>query len=502
MIGEIQLDKFRKRLINRIKPKKTNKIEIRNKANKIISRNHLGGHENITHIDEAVLDYLIRRFRPHSFLDVGCGPGGMVSIAKSRGLYSKGIDGDDNIKFEDLILHDFQNGKIDIKRKFDIIWSTEFLEHIPEELLGNVFYTLKNCSKEGTILIITAAPPKSKGHYHVNLQNSDYWIEVFESNGFQYSKSLTTSIRRLSSMRREFMRKTGLVFQFRSKSENKKSEHQKTKKICFYSYYGGGKRHAELLRKYYECRNSEFSIIKPCSKWCEDVFSVVTDIISSDIIFIWNGQDPGCDWIKSVCKAHNIKYLYAELGLLPQKNNWHIDPNGIIGKSSLCKELSWVDDEMIRKYEQYKETYIRKNKLYYNPGEYILIPLQLEFDSAFYLYSGYARISDFIADMESKYDKIIISPHPVRKDIRLYPKKAKIIRDTPTIKLALKSKQVIGLTSTILYETSMLGIPTEAIGDCPMKYHKDDQIRLLAAVYHRQIPEETTDLTRWINDLL
>ena len=55
---------------------------------------HLGGHKNKTHLDEGTIDYLIKKFKPKSFLDIGCGPGGMVKIATNKGLKARGIDGD------------------------------------------------------------------------------------------------------------------------------------------------------------------------------------------------------------------------------------------------------------------------------------------------------------------------------------------------------------------------------------------------------------------------
>jgi 2-polyprenyl-3-methyl-5-hydroxy-6-metoxy-1,4-benzoquinol methylase len=47
---------------------------------------HLGGHDNETHLDSGVLDYMIKKYKIESYLDVGCGPGGMVELAASKGL--------------------------------------------------------------------------------------------------------------------------------------------------------------------------------------------------------------------------------------------------------------------------------------------------------------------------------------------------------------------------------------------------------------------------------
>ena len=59
---------------------------------------HLGGHQNKTHLDHGALDWLIKTTNAKTFLDIGCGPGGMVELAKSKGLLVKGIDGDHTLK--------------------------------------------------------------------------------------------------------------------------------------------------------------------------------------------------------------------------------------------------------------------------------------------------------------------------------------------------------------------------------------------------------------------
>jgi hypothetical protein len=50
---------------------------------------HLGGHFGNTNVDAPTLHYLIARYGVATMLDVGCGPGGMLDIAKSMGLESR-----------------------------------------------------------------------------------------------------------------------------------------------------------------------------------------------------------------------------------------------------------------------------------------------------------------------------------------------------------------------------------------------------------------------------
>ena len=73
---------------------------------------HLGGHNGLTHLDEGALKWL-QSLGHKRFLDIGCGPGGMVQLAEQLGFVVKGIDGDHTLERYDpqkFIIHDFQIG--------------------------------------------------------------------------------------------------------------------------------------------------------------------------------------------------------------------------------------------------------------------------------------------------------------------------------------------------------------------------------------------------------
>lgn len=171
---------------------------------------HLGGHYNKTHIDEESLSYLIERYDIKSMYDVGCGTGGMVKIAKEKGIEAVGIDGDFTVKYPpdiEIIIHDFTNGPLDCTEKH-LSWSCEFLEHVEEKFMDNYFSVFKKTN----IVCCTFCNLKGKGHHHVNVQNQEYWDEKFLLNGFKKDIDSTSYIREHSSMVRDFVRNTGTVY--------------------------------------------------------------------------------------------------------------------------------------------------------------------------------------------------------------------------------------------------------------------------------------------------
>ena len=178
---------------------------------------HLGGHQNKTHLDNGALDWLIKTFDAKSFLDIGCGPGGMVELAKFKGLLVKGIDGDHTLKRPnetDYTLHDFTKAPLIPDFEYDIGWSVEFVEHVEEKYIPNYMPCFQSCNT----VVITYAPPGWEGHHHVNLKDEDYWIQTFATNGLKHNAEMTHQLRQHSTMnlgkkgKKAFVRNRGLVF--------------------------------------------------------------------------------------------------------------------------------------------------------------------------------------------------------------------------------------------------------------------------------------------------
>ena len=171
---------------------------------------HLGGHFGKTILDEGALLFLKKQFAVASMIDVGCGPGGQVELARKHGIEAFGIDGDYTLKRAKpyYFLHDFTKGDFPCKRRFDLAWCVEFLEHVEEKYQPSYMALLQHAER----VVCTSAPPGWEGFHHVNCREQAYWIKVFKKYGFAFDKKNTERLKEHSSMQREFMQDTGMLF--------------------------------------------------------------------------------------------------------------------------------------------------------------------------------------------------------------------------------------------------------------------------------------------------
>ena len=176
-----------------------------------ILEEHLGGHQGKTNIDAGALDWIINELNPTSFLDIGCGPGGMVEHAERCGLDSFGIDGDYTLKRynpDKFLIHDYTVGPAPLDKRFDFGWSVEFLEHVEEKYIDNYI----DAFKSGKYVICTHAQPGQAGHHHVNCKPKSYWIDLFAKHGLFYSEEFTNQMKEASTMGKPFIKRNGLFF--------------------------------------------------------------------------------------------------------------------------------------------------------------------------------------------------------------------------------------------------------------------------------------------------
>lgn len=168
----------------------------------MVDEDHLGGF--IIENDPATFtpnlwEFLVKEYSLSSVVDIGCGMGYALNVFLKFSEDCVGIDGSEfvqqNSKLKNSIVqHDFSKGPIPIERTFDLAWSCEFLEHVEEKYVENYI----GLFKQSKCAAVTYADVGQQGHYHVNCQNKDYWVELFESHGLIFQEEETAKLREVA----------------------------------------------------------------------------------------------------------------------------------------------------------------------------------------------------------------------------------------------------------------------------------------------------------------
>jgi SAM-dependent methyltransferase len=148
-------------------------------------------HDEITHNSSAaeqVLPVLFGTFKPSSIIDVGCGLGNWIEVAKRlTGAQIMGVDGDYvNRKLLKIDENEFVERDLtkpfNLDKKFDLAICLEVAEHLPETSAEGF---IQSITKHADVIIFSAAVPGQGGQNHINEQWPSYWHEHFNNCGFE-----------------------------------------------------------------------------------------------------------------------------------------------------------------------------------------------------------------------------------------------------------------------------------------------------------------------------
>ena len=223
--------------------------------------------------------------------------------------------------------------------------------------------------------------------------------------------------------------------------------------------------------------------------------SIVEDV---DHMFIWNGQNDHHQLLIQRCAEAGVPVSFLEVGYFPQKKFFTVDPRGINATSALMEDsLDWVGEAELRALEEFRESYLGARK-WTGDGGFTLVPLQLASDTNIRDHSPFGDMQAFIRHCESAIEgPIVFKVHPL--DDLEYESSHEVRRSGDFLDMAQRATRVVGLNSTCLLESALLGAPTEALGDGFLRAHQHRQEKLLAALVHRQIPVDAQDITPWLD---
>lgn len=143
-----------------------------------------------------VVNILMRFFNPKSVVDVGCGNAEFLSQFQKKGVEIYGYEGSqyaiDSALVDKRFIQQFDLRElIPVRRKYDLALCLEVAEHIENKFSNRL---VENLTSLSDTVVFTAAPPGQGGHFHINEQPKEFWINLFKKNGYRYDSSLSFQI--------------------------------------------------------------------------------------------------------------------------------------------------------------------------------------------------------------------------------------------------------------------------------------------------------------------
>lgn len=147
-----------------------------------------------------ILEAVIEKWHPRSFLDVGCGTGQAMQYLLQKGIDCVGLEGSEAAIAASPVAERIRcvnlNDAVRLERKFDLVWSYEVAEHIHPRF---VEWFLDTLTGHGDTVVMSAAQPGQGGAGHFNLQAPAYWIAKLRQRNFVFLKDFTESLHQLDS---------------------------------------------------------------------------------------------------------------------------------------------------------------------------------------------------------------------------------------------------------------------------------------------------------------
>jgi glycosyltransferase involved in cell wall biosynthesis/SAM-dependent methyltransferase len=162
-------------------------------------------------LDVAPFANLYERLQPASVLDVGCGHGLYLDLARQCGAVElMGVDGMERsataLPEGAYITHDLHN-PLTLGRTYDIVQCMEVVEHLRPGATGMIFDGLVAHARE--VILFSMAEPGQPGHQHINMRTMAEVLELWTARGWWPDLRATLGFRGLATL--SWFRRNALV---------------------------------------------------------------------------------------------------------------------------------------------------------------------------------------------------------------------------------------------------------------------------------------------------
>lgn len=166
-----------------------------------IDEQHLGGfteRDNNT-ISPNAWNFMLSELAVKSMVDLGCGRGYSTKYFLDHGTDVLCIEGSHDairqsfLPRDRIVQHDFSRGPWWPGRTYDLVWSTEFLEHVGRQYMENYLPVFQRSA------LVMFSSSGWGGWHHVEVHAPWWWIARMEARGLVYSEELSEVVRSMVS---------------------------------------------------------------------------------------------------------------------------------------------------------------------------------------------------------------------------------------------------------------------------------------------------------------
>jgi GT2 family glycosyltransferase/Tfp pilus assembly protein PilF len=134
---------------------------------------------------QTLAQTLIERYRPHTTLDVGCAKGFLVERLRDKGVEAWGVDVSpyaiSQVREDIRPYCRVAGGSEGLSGQFDLITFIEVAEHMLE---ADAKKTIAEICQHSDHIIFSSPDSGFEEPTHINIHPADYWIELFQQQGF------------------------------------------------------------------------------------------------------------------------------------------------------------------------------------------------------------------------------------------------------------------------------------------------------------------------------